>query len=243
MRSWTYIIVHHTGAEEKNTAQVRRYHLSLGWLDIGYHYVIERDGTVVPGRSLSLQGAHCTAGGMNARGIGVALLGNLENHPPLASQRISLDALLLELCRRFNIPAQNVLGHREVPGAATACPGRYLDMAVVRSTLAGQLAGQGQEQEQEQKQDAGSEAEAGERGAKESEEKGSVEGEEPDEKNGAGGQGDELPETAGGQPDASSSFWRVQAGAFARKENAGALVKKLKAAGFEAIIVPPSSRD
>jgi len=56
-RNWSYIIIHHTGAEEKDTAQVRRYHLSLGWQDIGYHYVIERDGKVVPGRSLELVGA------------------------------------------------------------------------------------------------------------------------------------------------------------------------------------------
>lgn len=48
MPSWSYIIVHHTGAEEKDTAQVRRYHLSLGWRDIGYHYVIERDCKVSP---------------------------------------------------------------------------------------------------------------------------------------------------------------------------------------------------
>jgi len=29
--NWSYIIVHHTGAEERDAEQVRRYHLSLGW--------------------------------------------------------------------------------------------------------------------------------------------------------------------------------------------------------------------
>ena len=202
MRNWTHVIVHHTGAEEKDAAQVRRYHLSLGWVDIGYHYVVERDGTVVSGRSLSLQGAHCAAGGMNFYGIGVALLGNLENHPPLAAQRTSLNNLLLELCRRFNIPAQRVLGHREVPGAATACPGRNLDMAAVRDELAKLLA----------EQDAGARA---------------------------GEPGEESKGSAGKQESAPGGLWRVQVGAFARKENAEALVKKLKAAGFDAIIIPP----
>lgn len=202
MRNWTHIIVHHTGAEEKDAAQVRRYHLSLGWADIGYHYVLERDGTVVSGRSLSLQGAHCAAGGMNFYGIGVALLGNLENHPPLAAQQTSLYNLLLSLCRRFNIPPQRVLGHREVPGAATACPGRKLDMAAVRGELAKRLA--------EQDADAG-----------------------------AGEPGEEPKGTAGKQESAPDGFWRVQVGAFARKENAEALVRKLKAAGFDAIIIPP----
>lgn len=205
MRNWTHIIVHHTGAEEKDTAQVRRYHLSLGWVDIGYHYVIERDGTVVPGRSLGLQGAHCAAGGMNSRGVGVALLGNLDNHPPLAAQRSSLDDLLLELCLRFNIPAQNVLGHREVPGAATACPGRDLVMSAIRSELAKRLA---------EKRESG-------------------------EKENAGGEGDKSPEIAGKQGSVSGNLWRVQAGAFTSRENAESLVKKLKVAGFEAIIIPP----
>lgn len=37
-----YIVIRHTGAEEKDTAQVKKYHLGLGWRDIGYHYIIEK---------------------------------------------------------------------------------------------------------------------------------------------------------------------------------------------------------
>jgi len=108
-RKWSHIIVHHTGAEEKDTAQVRRYHLSLGWRDIGYHYVIERDGRIAAGRSLELGGAHCTAGGMNRKGIGVALLGNMENHPPLTAQERALLQLLHDLTGRFQIPVASIL--------------------------------------------------------------------------------------------------------------------------------------
>ncbi len=132
---WSYLIVHHTGAEEKDAAQVRNYHLSLGWRDVGYHFLIEREGRVVPGRSLALPGAHCTASGMNTKGIGIALLGNLNNHPPLAAQEKTLLNLLRELKERFSIPVAQVLGHQEVPGAATACPGRYLAMTSLRATL------------------------------------------------------------------------------------------------------------
>lgn len=35
----------------------------------------------------------------------------------------------------YRIPQAHVLGHREVPGAATACPGRHLDLAALRRTL------------------------------------------------------------------------------------------------------------
>lgn len=138
--NWSYVIVHHTGAEERDAEQVRRYHLSLGWRDIGYNFVIERDGKVAPGRSLDLPGAHCRADGMNSKGIGVAVIGNLESPPPLPGQAASLLELLADLCRRFGIQPDQLLGHREVRGAATDCPGRYLDMEGVRRELAERLA-------------------------------------------------------------------------------------------------------
>lgn len=128
---WSYIIVHHTGAEEKNTEQIRQYHKSLGWRDIGYHFVIERDGKVVNGRSLDLPGAHCTADKMNFRGIGIALIGNFMNHPPTEQQVTSLIQHLLKLRRTYNIPKDHILGHKQVRGAATNCPGKYFPYSVL----------------------------------------------------------------------------------------------------------------
>jgi len=133
----THIIVHHTGAEEKDAGQVKRYHLSLGWRDIGYNYVIERSGRVVEGRPLDIPGAHCRAGGMNHCSIGVAVIGNIDEHCMLPEQQEALLGLLRKLARRHCISVKNVLGHREVPGAATACPGRFLDMDALRRVLAG----------------------------------------------------------------------------------------------------------
>ena len=131
----THIVLHHTGAEEKDTAQVRRYHIqSLGWRDIGYNYVIERDGRIVTGRSLSIAGAHCRDGQMNTKGIGVALLGNMENHVPQSAQYSALINHLAALSRQHGIPISNILGHKEVP-SATACPGRYVNMSQVRADV------------------------------------------------------------------------------------------------------------
>jgi N-acetyl-anhydromuramyl-L-alanine amidase AmpD len=124
---WKYIIVHHTGAEEKNTEQIRRYHKSLGWRDIGYHYVIERDGRLVPGRSDSLPGAHCVAGKMNYQGLGVALIGNFECRSPYSGQLETLETLLLYLMFKYQIPVVNVMGHGTVHGAATKCPGKLFN--------------------------------------------------------------------------------------------------------------------
>lgn len=131
----THIIVHHTGAEEKDAAQIRRYHLSLGWRDVGYNFIIERSGRVVKGRSLTVPGAHCRAGGMNRHSIGVAVIGNMEKHGPTPLQQKALLQLLTKLIHGYGIPVENILGHREVPGAATVCPGRFTDMAAVRRAL------------------------------------------------------------------------------------------------------------
>jgi N-acetyl-anhydromuramyl-L-alanine amidase AmpD len=135
VRKWTHIIIHHTGAEEKDADQVRRYHLSLGWRDVGYHYVVERDGRVVQGRGLDLVGAHCKASSMNYKGIGIAVIGNLQNHSILPAQEKAVVQLAGDLMGRFAIPLSNVLGHNEVPGAATACPGRHFSMDSLRSAV------------------------------------------------------------------------------------------------------------
>lgn len=61
--------------------EIRRWHVEeRGWKDIGYHYVVRRDGDVEPGRDLDGDGdvveevgAH--AAGHNAHSIGICLVG------------------------------------------------------------------------------------------------------------------------------------------------------------------------
>jgi len=117
----THIIIHHTAAEEKDSEQIRRYHMSKGWQDIGYDYVIERDGKTVAGRSLSIQGAHAGVAYYNQHSIGVAVIGNLSSRDIFPEQLLSLIDLLYELRTNWNIPLENILLHREIK--ATECPG------------------------------------------------------------------------------------------------------------------------
>jgi N-acetyl-anhydromuramyl-L-alanine amidase AmpD len=123
-QGWQYIILHHTGREELNAAQVERNHLNLGWSAVGYHFLIENSGRVVAGRSLHLPGAHCRAAGMNFRGIGLALIGNFDRRKPAVTQVTSLADLLIDLQQSYDIPPDRILGHNQVPGARTRCPGR-----------------------------------------------------------------------------------------------------------------------
>ena len=87
-----------------------------------------------------LVGAHCKAAGMNQR---ESVLPRSEyGHPPLPAQEKAAVELVQELMERFRVPLANVLGHKEVPGAATACPGRHFSMAALRSRLEGALRSQ-----------------------------------------------------------------------------------------------------
>lgn len=58
--------------------EIRRWHVEQrGWSDIGYHFVIDRDGTVLEGRPVERQGAHVS--GHNKTTIGVCLIGGLRD--------------------------------------------------------------------------------------------------------------------------------------------------------------------
>lgn len=74
------IIVHCSATPEGKdftVSDIKRWHLERGFSDIGYHYVIYRDGSVHVGRSESVAGAHCT--GHNTISIGVCYIGGMDS--------------------------------------------------------------------------------------------------------------------------------------------------------------------
>jgi N-acetyl-anhydromuramyl-L-alanine amidase AmpD len=56
-------------------AEIRQWHLERGFRDIGYHYVIRRNGIVELGRHEDIKGAHCKDGGGNNDSLGICLVG------------------------------------------------------------------------------------------------------------------------------------------------------------------------
>lgn len=118
------IVVHctatHAGCDVR-TADIDRYHRSLGWKCIGYHYVVLLDGTVDKGRDEAVPGAHCR--GHNARSIGVAYVGGIDDRGlPVDSRTDAQRKSLLELLRdlRLRYPSAVIRGHRDL--ARKACP-------------------------------------------------------------------------------------------------------------------------
>lgn len=148
LRAWQYVVIHHSAGEVGNAESIDRDHLSRGWDGIGYHFVINNGAPLPPGRvewtfrwNLQRHGAHVAAGEMNRQGIGICLVGHLDRHPPHPRQyerAVELTALLLKHIPSLAI--ERVVGHGEVPGASTNCPGAHMDMHEFRLAVSRKLA-------------------------------------------------------------------------------------------------------
>ena len=80
-----YIVVHCSATRANQNVtfdDIKRWHtMERAFLDIGYHWVIERDGTVKQGRSVDEWGAHAKY--HNHETVGICLVGGLdENNQP-----------------------------------------------------------------------------------------------------------------------------------------------------------------
>ncbi len=143
---WQCIVIHHSATEAGGAKRFDEAHRERGWDELGYHFVIgngseSKDGEVEVGPRWITQkhGAHCKTDDSfyNEHGIGICLVGNLDNHRPTAKQLASLERLVRFAAAEFHIPASQVLTHGLVTGK-TKCPGKYLDLQAIRRTLANQ---------------------------------------------------------------------------------------------------------
>lgn len=124
MRKITKIIVHCADTPEgrdDKAADIRRWHKARGFNDIGYHYVVDLDGTIEPGRDVTIAGAHTT--GHNADSIGVCYIGGADTDMKqkdtrTEEQKTALRLLLKYLVRKY--PGAKIYGHRDF--AQKACP-------------------------------------------------------------------------------------------------------------------------
>lgn len=124
------IILHCTATPEGKdytVAQIREWHLARKFFDVGYHYVIYRDGSVHRGRPETQVGAHTT--GYNAHSIGICYIGGCAatkdakgEYPPkdtrTPAQRAALVRLVAEMRKKY--PGATVHGHNEFDNKA--CP-------------------------------------------------------------------------------------------------------------------------
>ena len=128
------IIIHCTATPEGQDVtveQIRRDHIkNHHWSDIGYHYVIYRNGHVEKGRDVDIAGAHCE--GHNTYSIGVAYVGGLERDPRKTynqleakdtrtlSQKAALLSLLVDVRKLY--PNAKIISHRDLDKHGKQCP-------------------------------------------------------------------------------------------------------------------------
>jgi N-acetylmuramoyl-L-alanine amidase len=135
MREITDIIVHCSFTKPRENqsprigvAEIRRWHTDpkpkgRGWRDIGYHYVIKRDGTLQLGRPISQTGAHVR--GHNLTSIGICLVGGMDKRTGKAvddytdEQWQTLTMVVGGLTNQFH--GSKVSGHNDWTNAKT-CP-------------------------------------------------------------------------------------------------------------------------
>lgn len=138
-RRVTHLVVHHNGVPGRTIEHIRRTHKANGWRDIGYHFVYHEDGSEHVGRKLSQAGAHTSK--MNARTVGLCVIGNGNQKDFNPAQYDALVSRLVVLCKLYGLEADAVIGHRETPkyGAAPTkktCPGSKVDLDKLRARVA-----------------------------------------------------------------------------------------------------------
>ena len=103
---------------------IKRWHVEdNGWSDIGYHYVIERNGLTSNGRPIEEVGAHVK--GHNVGNIGVCLVGGMseDGKPEFNFNKTQMDCLKLllrHLKEKYGYDIE-VLGHNDLDPDKT-CP-------------------------------------------------------------------------------------------------------------------------
>ena len=124
IRTITEIIVHCTATKEgvnTTTEQIKHYHMTHGWTDIAYNYVIELDGSIHNGRDVNKVGGHTT--NHNAHSIGVVYVGGLDKQGKAKDTRTEAQkASLLKLLKQLKAmyPKAVIYGHRNF--ARKDCP-------------------------------------------------------------------------------------------------------------------------
>lgn len=152
-----WIVIHHTETEYKTSLEsmqaIYKYHaLSRGWGDIGYNYVIGYDGEIYEWKAWGDYTVWAHALYNNRGTVGIALMGNMNNHDITDAQLLSLQKLILFLTKKYGIDlTKNIDFHKECKGEKcsvpmtsfsdkpivghrdvwyTACPGDYLDKRI-----------------------------------------------------------------------------------------------------------------
>jgi len=122
LNSISHLAIHHSAAPANVApASIAAYHVSQGWPGIGYHFLVEADGTIYQVNRLETIAYNVYNN--NRYLVGICTAGNFNDVIPTPLQIERLGDLVAWLMQELKIPIEMVLGHKEYPENATACPG------------------------------------------------------------------------------------------------------------------------
>lgn len=114
-----FIVVHCAATKpsmDTSAADIDRWHRERGWLKIGYHFVVRRNGEIEEGRHIEEVGAH--ASGYNSSSVSVCLIGGLSEDGKSSENNFteeqweSFGAVIDTLTNRY--PNAKVIGHNDI---------------------------------------------------------------------------------------------------------------------------------
>jgi len=144
MRDWKLIILHHSATVTGSADTFDTAHRARGMVNgLAYHFVIcngsdgQEDGAVQTGDRWVRQipGGHCRQPEINESGIGICLVGDFTRDRPSPKQMDALVALVRRLQEQFHIAEDSVLGHGEIIGEYSECPGKEFPWNEFRKQL------------------------------------------------------------------------------------------------------------
>ena len=139
------ITIHHGGVEfpdDKDPVEHLRALQSWSradkdWIDIPYHFMIDRQGRIYETRPINYPGDTNTEYDPVGHAL-VEVMGHYEHQVLSAAQLDAMVAIVAFLAAEFEVPVGNIAGHRDY--ADTTCPGedvyRYLLDGTIRSRVA-----------------------------------------------------------------------------------------------------------
>ena len=117
--STEYLVIHCSATKPSmdiGLREIKRWHVDdNGWRDVGYHYIIRRNGEVELGRSNRDTGAH--AAGYNHKSISLCMVGGMaEDNSAENNFTAQQWTALLDLVKQIKVdyPEANVIGHNEI---------------------------------------------------------------------------------------------------------------------------------
>ena len=135
---WKGIVIHHTASPDRpdlDLVAIRRYHVrDRLYRDVGYHWMVECVGDhfiATMARPSFERGAHERKA--NRTHLGVALVGNFEQHEVPLAQLEECARLCASLCAMNEFGPEDITQHRD--WKSTACPGELFPIETLKTQV------------------------------------------------------------------------------------------------------------